>query len=147
MPSTSYDISLGLCVYSQNVQKHYVSVSSFLEVHLVHYEILLFQEASWALIKHVPSSENAHGNPEWGALVHPDWISLVPHVPPGGKRPRAIAYMSRQLKLLKPKLWSDIIDDQVLGKVMKKWGETFTTANSNDNSTNWLLKYIIDNHM
>ena len=90
MPNTPYDIRLGLRIFSQNVQKSYTSVSTFLEAHSVHYEFLLFQEAPWALIKHVPSSENAWGDPEWGAPAHPDWISLVPRTPPGDK-PRIIA--------------------------------------------------------
>jgi hypothetical protein len=93
MPSTPYNISLGLCVFSQNIQKHYVSVANFLEAHSAHYEILLFQEAPWALIKHVPSSEDARGTPEWGALAHPDWIPLVPRTPQGDK-PHIIAYVS-----------------------------------------------------
>ena len=103
MPNTPYDISLGLHVFSQNIQKHYVSVANFLEVHSAHYEIVLFQEAPWALIKHVPSPENTRGTPKWGAPGHPDWIPLVLCTPQGDK-PHVITYVSQRLKSLKPKL-------------------------------------------
>jgi len=60
-----------LRIFSQNVQKNSVIVTSFLEL-LTQYDIILIQEPPWSEICKIPSTLCSKGEPLMGTCHHPN---------------------------------------------------------------------------
>jgi len=58
-------------IYSQNVQKNYMLVDSFLESQKDLYDILFIQEPPWNFIQLAPSTSSLSGQEIVGAPIHP----------------------------------------------------------------------------
>ena len=58
-------------IYSQNVQKNYMLVDSFLESQKDLYDILFIQEPPWNFIQLAPSTSSPSGQEVVGAPIHP----------------------------------------------------------------------------
>ena len=101
----------GMHIYSQNVNKKYVFVSTLLEELWDLYDILLFQEPPWQTVRYSASMKSKKGEPVKGPPLHPHWIPIVPKaIDPQIGRPRVIAYMHRNLRVLKSKNCTDIVN-------------------------------------
>ena len=60
-----------ICIYSQNVQKNYVLIDSFLESQKDLYDILFIQEPPQNFIHFVPSTTTSRGDEVVGAPIYP----------------------------------------------------------------------------
>ena len=98
-------------IYSQNVNRKYVFVTTLLEELRDLYDILFFQEPPWQTVRHTASMKSKKGEPVKGPPLHPHWIPIVPKaIDPCINRPHVMAYVHRNLQVLKPKNRTDIVN-------------------------------------
>ena len=98
-------------IYSQNVNRKYVFVTTLLKELRDLYDILFFQEPPWQTVRHTASMQSKKGEPVKGPPLHPHWIPIVPKaIDPRIDRPRVMAYVHRNLRVLKPKNRTDIVN-------------------------------------
>jgi hypothetical protein len=79
---------------------------------LIHdFDILFLQEPPWATVRYTASLTEKDGTPIKGPPIHPDWIPMFPKgFDAAEDRPRVIAYVNRTIRVVKPKLRSDIVN-------------------------------------
>ena len=100
-----------MCIYSQNVNQKYIFVTTLLGELCNLYNILFFQELPWQTVRHTASMKSKKGEPVKGLCLHPHWIPIVPKaIDPCIGRPHIMAYMHRNLRVLKPKKHTDIVN-------------------------------------
>ena len=102
---------MGMHIYSQNVNRKYIFVSTLLEELRDLYDILFFQEPPWQTVRHTASMKSKKGEPVRGLPLHPHWIPIVPKViDPCINCPHVMANVHRNLRVLKPKNRTDIMN-------------------------------------
>ena len=102
---------MGMCIYSQNINKKYIFVTTLLEELCDLYDILLFQELPWQTVRHSASIKRKKGEPVKGLPLHSHWIPIVPKaIDSWIGCPCIMAYMHRNLWVLKPKNRTDIVN-------------------------------------
>ena len=100
-----------MCIYSHNVNQKYVYVSTLLEELRDLYDILFLQEPPWQTVRYSASMKSKKGEPVKGPPLHPHWIPIVPKaVDAHIGCPHVMAYVHRNLWVLKPKNYTDIVD-------------------------------------
>ena len=98
-------------IYSHNVNRKYVYVSTLLEELWDLYDILFLQEPSWQTVRYSASMKSKKGKPVKGPPLHPHWIPIVPKVVDAHIGCLCImAYVHRILQVLKPKNRTDIMN-------------------------------------
>ena len=101
----------GMCIYSQNVNRKYIFTSTLLEELRDLYDILLFQELPWQTVRHTTSMKSKKGEPVKGLPLHPHWIPIVlKAIDARIDHPHVMAYVHRNLRVLKPKNHTDIMN-------------------------------------
>jgi hypothetical protein len=106
--TTSID---NLRIYSQNVGKKHNWTVSLLEQFKLDFDILFLQEPPWATVRYTASLTEKDGTPIKGPLIHPDWIPMFPKgFDAAEDRLRVIAYVNCAIRVVKPKLRSDIVN-------------------------------------
>lgn len=67
----------GLRIITFNVAKNFGHMDTLLQTCKNRFDIILFQEPSWRLIRKAPSTHNREGDDVVGAPSHPDWLTIV----------------------------------------------------------------------
>ena len=99
-------------IYSQNINKKYIFVTTLLEELHDLYHILFLQELPWQTVRYSTSMKSKKSEPVKGLPLHLHWIPIVPKViDPWIGRPRIMAYVHRNLWVLKPKNCTDIVNN------------------------------------
>ena len=80
MSDTTSWKEMGMCIYSQNVNRKYIFTSTLLEELQDLYDILFFQEPPWQTVRHSASMKSKKGEPVKGPPLHPHWIPIIPKV-------------------------------------------------------------------
>jgi hypothetical protein len=100
-----------LRIYSQNVGKKHNWTIYLLEQMKTAVDVLFLQELPWATVRYTASLTEKDGTPIKGPPIHPDWIPMYPKgFDAAEDRPRVIAYVNRAIRVVKPKLRSDIVN-------------------------------------
>jgi hypothetical protein len=98
-------------IYSKNVGKKHNWTVSLLEQFKLDFDILFLQEPPWATVRYTASLTEKGGTPIKGPPIHPDWTPMFPKgFDAAEDRPRVIAYVNRAIRVVKPKLRSDIVN-------------------------------------
>jgi hypothetical protein len=100
-----------LRIYSQNVGKKHNWTITLLERMKTSFDVLFLQEPPWATVRYTASLTEKGRSPVKGPPIHPDWIPMYPKgFDAAEDRPRVIAYVNRAIRMVKPKLRSDIVN-------------------------------------
>jgi hypothetical protein len=100
-----------LHIYSQNVGKKHNWTITLLERMKTTVDVLLLQEPPWATVRYTASLTKKDGSPIKGPPIHPDCIPMYPKgFDAAEDRPHVIAYVNRAIRVVKPKLRSDIVN-------------------------------------
>ena len=98
-----------LRIFSQNVQKNSVIITSLLES-LTQYDIILIQEPLWSEIRKILSTLCNEGEPLMDTCHHPNWITYARIPSTDSDFPRVIAYINTCLSSFHFLLHKDIIN-------------------------------------
>ena len=131
-----------LRIFSQNVQKNSVIVTSFLES-LTQYDIILIQEPPWSEICKIPSTLCSEGEPLMGTCHHPNWITYTRIPSTDSDFPRVIAYINTCLSSFYFLLRKDIINHRDIGLIsFFNNNVCFYILNVYSDSLHLALKYL-----
>jgi hypothetical protein len=100
-----------LQIYCQNVGRKHNWTINLSEQMKSRFDILFLQEPPWATVRYTTSLTEKDRVPVKGPPIHPDWISLYPKRFDLAKdQPHVLAYVNHAIRLIKPKLCSNIVN-------------------------------------
>ena len=133
-----------LRIFSQNIQKNSVIVTSLLES-LTQYDIILIQELPWSEIRKILSTLCSKSEPLMGTCHHPNWITYTRIPLIDNDFSRVIAYINICLSSFYFLLCKDIINHRDIGLIsFFNNNVCFYILNVYSDSSHSALKYLKD---
>jgi len=133
-----------LKVLSQHVWKNHLIINTILETQ-THFDIILFQEPPWSIIRKIPSNSNSEGEDFVGTVHHLNWVLFAINPSNKATSPRVTAYINNRLASLCFSLRTDIINhtDILLLSFTNNHFQYFI-LNIYSDSIHMALKYLKD---
>jgi len=105
-------IKHNLVIFSQNVRKNKTLTDTILETQKNQSDIILIQEPSRFIVRHIPSNTNPNGNPLYRTSNHPNWTLFIQNDLSRENFPQVATYINKQLAKLRFSLCLDIANHQ-----------------------------------
>jgi len=99
-----------LIIFSQNVRKNKTLTNTILEIQKNQTNIILIQEPSHFLIRHILSNSNPNGDPLYGMSKYPDWSLFIQNKSSIENFPGVATYINKHLNKLRFSLCLDVIN-------------------------------------